>query len=374
MSCKGFDEQVVRHDKKISELMEQFVRVRIVQGNGMDLSLFQFDYDLTFAAFFLNADKTIYGRFGTRSNFENAAKDISIEGFRKALEGALELHKGYPENKEFLAGKTGPEPQKKVPEAYPTLLRYTAQLNFNDRINTQCIHCHQVGQAQREVYWYDRKPVPDEVLYPFPLPSVLGLTFSPNHPAKIRNIAPSSSAEKDGFRSADELLILNDQPILSIADIQWVLHRAPATGSLPAKINRRGQEIDLTITLNEGWRRGADISWRTTTQELRLVALGGMMLADLSDVERQSKGISETKMGLKVRSINRSGRRGGGQTNAAKAGIQRGDVIVAFGDRTQRLTESGIIGYVLQECPEAKALPIVVLRDGKQMEFQLSLE
>ena len=339
----------------------------------MDLSLFQFDYDLTFAAFFLNADRTIYGRFGTRSNFENAVKDISIQGFRRALEGALELHRGYPTNKELLAGKTGPEPQKKVPEAYPTLLRYTARLDFNSRINAQCIHCHQVGQAQREVYWYDRKPVPDEVLYPFPLPEILGLTFSPNHPAKIRKITPGSSAEKDGFRSADELLTLNGQPILSTADIQWILHRAPATGSLPTKINRHGQEMDLTVTLHEGWRRGSDISWRTTTQELRLVALGGMTLQDLSDVERQRRGMSETDMGLKVGSINRSGRRGG-QTNAAKAGIQRGDIIVAFGDQTQRSTESGLIGYVLQERSAVRTLPIAVLRDGKRMEFQLSLE
>ncbi len=374
MSCKGFDEQVVRHDEKISELMKQFVRVRIIQGNGMDLSLFQFDYDLTFAAFFLNADKTIYGRFGTRSDFENAAKDISIQGFKKALEGALELHKGYPGNNALLAGKMGPEPQKKVPEAYPTLLRYTAQLDFNSRINAQCIHCHQVGQAQREVYWYERKPVPDEVLYPFPLPDILGLTFSSNHPAKIRNVARGSSAEKDGFRGADELLTFDGQPILSIADIQWVLHRAPAKGSLPAKINRRGQEIDLTVTLNDDWRKGSDISWRTTTQELRLVALGGMVLEDMSDVERQGTGIDAAKMGLRVDSVNRGGRRGGGQTNAAKAGIQRGDVIVAFGDQTQRLTESGIIGYVLQEHPDAKALPVVVLRDGERMEFQMSLE
>ena len=42
--------------------MEQFVTVRMVQGNGMDLSLFQFDYDMSFAVFFLNADRTISGR------------------------------------------------------------------------------------------------------------------------------------------------------------------------------------------------------------------------------------------------------------------------------------------------------------------------
>ena len=106
---------------------------------------------------------------------------------------------------------------------------------------------------------------------------------------------------------------------------------------------------------------------------MRLVALGGMVLKDLSDIERQHTGIGEAKLGLKVGRVNRGGQRGE-QTNAAKAGIRKGDVIVAFGDQTQRLTGSGIIGYVLQERPEAKALPVVVLRDGKQMELQLSLE
>ena len=72
MACKGFDEQVVRHDPQIKNLMDQFVRVRIVQANGMDLSLFQFDLDLTFAVFLMNADKTIYGRFGSRSDQHDA--------------------------------------------------------------------------------------------------------------------------------------------------------------------------------------------------------------------------------------------------------------------------------------------------------------
>ena len=49
-------------------------------------------------------------------------------------------------------------------------------------------------------------------------------------------------------------------------------------------------------------------------------------------------------------------------------------LIVAFDDQTQRMTESGIIGYVLQERPEATVLPVVVLRDGERMEFQMSLE
>lgn len=350
------------------------MRVRIVQGNGMDLSLFQFDYDLTFAVFFMNADKTIYGRFGTRAEYENAAKDISIEGFKEALEAALTLHAGYPDNKAALAAKTGPELLKKMPEAFPALSRYASTLDFNSRINQQCIHCHQIGEAQREIHWYDRKPIPDAVLYPFPMPDVLGLHFSPKHRAKINKVESGSSAEKDGFRRADEILTLDGQPIISIADVQWVLHRAAENTTLLATVDRHGEKIDLTLTLNPGWRKGSDISWRTTTGELRLVALGGMVLQDLSDAERQRHGISETEMALTVTRLSRGGRRASGQTNAQKAGIRRGDIVIAYGDRTNRLTESGIIAYVLQEQSQAKTLPIKLLRSGEQVEVELSLE
>src|SRR5216117_4403238 len=101
--------------------MNKFVCVRLVQANALDLALFQFDYDLTFAIFLLNADKTIYGRFGSRSDRKDAAKDISMEGFRKALAAALDLHKRYPANKAALSGKQNPTPRFKVPEEYPSL-------------------------------------------------------------------------------------------------------------------------------------------------------------------------------------------------------------------------------------------------------------
>ena len=132
--------------------------------------------------------------------------------------------------------------------------------------------------------------------------------------------------------------------------------------------------MNLTLTLNPGWRKGSDISWRTTTSELRLVALGGMVLKDLSDAERQRKGIEDTEMALNVETVSRGGRRSSGQTNAQKAGIRRGDIIVAYGDLTNRLTESGIIGYVLQDKPQAKTLPVKLLRNGEQINVELSLE
>ena len=93
MPCKRLDEQVARReDAELAKLMEEFVCVRIVQGWGLDLSIFQFDGDLTWAVVFLNADKTIYGRYGSRSDYKNAEKHISMEGLKKAVAGALDLH------------------------------------------------------------------------------------------------------------------------------------------------------------------------------------------------------------------------------------------------------------------------------------------
>ena len=99
-----------------------------------------------------------------------------------------------------------------------------------------------------------------------------------------------------------------------------------------------------------------------------------MVLQDLSDAERQRNAIGKTEMALNVEVVSRRSRRSNSETNAQKAGIRRGDIIVAYGDRTDRLMESGIIAYVLQDEPQAKALPIKLLRNGEQIKVELSLE
>ena len=79
------------------------------------------------------------------------------------------------------------------------------------------------------------EPIPDEVLFPYPDPGVLGLTMDPKEMATVERVAPGSSAERDGLRPGDAIVSLAGQPLLSIADLQWVLHNAPATAELPAR-------------------------------------------------------------------------------------------------------------------------------------------
>ncbi len=88
------DGQVVRLEKGLKELSTHFGNVRIVKCNGLDLSLFQFDSDWTFAAFFLNSDRAIYARYGTRGR----RRDVAIEGLAATMRRVLEIQADYPSN------------------------------------------------------------------------------------------------------------------------------------------------------------------------------------------------------------------------------------------------------------------------------------
>jgi len=164
-ACAQLDEDVVQRDPQVRELLDKFVCVRIIHANGMDLSQFQFDYDQSWAAFFLNADMTIYGRYGTRSHQTESKDDVSLEGFSKALNKALELHSQFPKNKTALLAKRGPDSEVKVPEQFATFKgKYGAKLNYEGKVVQSCIHCHQVGEALRLTLRAAGQPLSERIL------------------------------------------------------------------------------------------------------------------------------------------------------------------------------------------------------------------
>ncbi|MCA9055509.1 MAG: thioredoxin family protein, partial [Planctomycetaceae bacterium] len=261
--CVKLDDDLIDQDPVVRPLLEKFVCVRIVGTNGLDLSTFQYDTDQSFAVFMLNADKTIYGRFGTRSHRTEWVGDVSVAGMAKALQGALDLHADYPNNKAALAGKRGPEPLVASPEKYPALRdKFTDSLNYEGDVVRSCIHCHQIGDAERSYYREMKKPLPERVLFPYPHPKSIGLVLDPKERARITDVTSGSLAEQAGFQPGDHIESLNGQPLLSMADVQWVLHQtSPDGANLPAVVTRNGKSQSLTLSLPDGWRQLDDISW-----------------------------------------------------------------------------------------------------------------
>ena len=205
--------------------------MRLINANAIDLSLFQVDYDLSFSSVFFNGDGTVYGRFGSWQHQKNA-QDTDLAGFKRALEGALAIHRGYPGNKASLAGKQGVTLPFRTPIEMPLLaVKYQRELDWNGKVVGSCVHCHQVGDALRAWYREQKKPVPSALIFPWPAPESIGLTLAADQPARITAVSDGSMAAKAGVKSGDEMVSFAGQPLISIADFSWVLHVAPDPAS-----------------------------------------------------------------------------------------------------------------------------------------------
>jgi hypothetical protein len=368
--CVKLDDDLVEQDQRLRPLMEKFVRVRVVSANSLDLSLFQFDTDQSFAVFLLNGDGTIYGRFGTRSDQSHWADDVSIEGLAKALEGALDLHAAYPDNKAELAAKRGPVPDFATPREYPKLQgKYGEQLNYEGNVVQSCIHCHQIGDAERQFHRDEKGALPDRVLFPYPHPKALGLILDPKERATVSRVESGSVAQQAGFQAGDRIDRLAGQPPLSIADVQWVLHQVPATGgAVPALVTRGDRPVEVQLKLPDGWRQQDDIAWRASSWELRRMGLGGMYLRPLSAEQRAERKLPEGRMAFKVEHVGQYAPHDG----AKKAGILAGDILISAGGRNDLLRETDLLDFSLNQVKVGDQLPVVVLRGGERKTFTVT--
>ncbi|MBE7497825.1 MAG: PDZ domain-containing protein [Verrucomicrobiaceae bacterium] len=366
MSCAGIDASVLQ-EKELVPLLDQFVCVRIINANALDLVRFQFDYDLSFSAMVFNGDGTIYGRYGSWLHQKDPLNKTTAS-FRKALEAALAVHQGYPANKAALQGKQGGPTPYKTPVEFPTLAaKYQSKLDWNGKVVGSCVHCHMVGDAFRAHYRSQNKPVPVEWIYPQPSLEVLGATLATDDVARVETVAPGTPAAGAGLQAGDFITEFHGQPLISMADVSWVLHRAPASGTLLAKVSRGGETHELRLTLPPAWRNKSDIGRRVGTWPMRAMAFGGMKMDDLDDAGRAQLGLGKEQMALKIAHVGQYGE----HALAKKAGFQKDDIILEVGDLTTRMTESALIGHLLLSNLPGEKIPAVVLRGQQRLTLEL---
>lgn len=370
--CVKLDDDLVDTDPILKPLLEKFVCVRVVSTNGLDLSLFQYDTDQSFAVFMLNSDKVIYGRFGTRSHRTEWVGDVSLKGLAEALQGALELHANYPANKDSLIAKTGPKPLFERPELFPSLKdKYTSSLNYSGDVVKSCIHCHQIGDAVREHYRSLNQPIPDEILNPYPHPKALGLILDPARRATVKDVVQGSLAFEAGLRPTDKIVRLNGQPILSMADIQWVLNSIPSGGGeLKAEIDRDGNPRTIIVPLLVGWRNLDDISWRVSAWGLRRMVTGGLVFETASAEERNEAAIASGKMLLKVKHVGMYGPHAAGM----KAGFKKDDLIISYDGRSDLMTDSDVLRYGATQKKVGETVELAVLRQGESHHLKIPIQ
>jgi len=325
---------------------------------GVDLRLFQFDYDQTWTAFFLNGDKTIYGRYGTRaSGGADEGVDVSVAGFEKALEGALEVHAGYPANKATLLGKRGPPPPASEIRSFRLF-----KSRFAEAPPRGCAHCHHVWEALRSVPREARKPLPDDLLWPYAKPDRLGLTLDLDERATVKAVAPDSAAAAAGFQTGDRIVTLQGQPMLSIADVQWVLQHASEPCEVAAEVERRGSTAKLTLALAPGWRRGEDVTWRTSTGAMRPFGW-----EEATVEQRRQLGVNKNALCVRVRGMPKIG-------TAQRAGLVAGDFIVEIDGSDEPISENRWLEYLYREKVRGQTVTLTVIHKGRREKAKLEVQ
>lgn len=344
--------------------------VRLVKCNSLDLELFQFDYDLTFCVFFLNPDRTIYARFGSRHGHQGD-NDVAIEGLAATMSQVLQVHQGYPQNADSLLGKQPLPSTRQVPEEYPSLDHFESKLNYDGKVAKSCIHCHQVRDAQRLEFRTAGKPLPRKLLYPYPSSDTLGFRFDPKTRSSVDRVRPNTIAEKSGLKAGDRIDSIAGQAIASEADFGWRLHHVDDDArSVSVTITRNETTHELEFRLPASWRTATDLSWRPTSWELRRMATGGMTLIPLSDAERNAQDIQPGAMALRADHVGMYGN----HARARKAGIRKGDIITSFDERQDLLTENALLAHALQRKRPGDSVTIEYLRNGERRTARIRLQ
>jgi predicted metalloprotease with PDZ domain len=309
----------------------------------VNLNLFEFDYDLTFMVFFLDAEERVYARYGGR-DAHDADNRQSLDGLRYTMQSVLDMH--GRQRKEFAPRVEGP----------PQSIRDMAGTRGH-----RCLHCHQVKEVLNrnlriEGIWTR------EQAYRYPLPENLGFRLDIDRGNVVQTVRAASPAAGAGLKPGDILSQLGQVPIHSFADASYALDKAPRSGTLPVSWLRDTKVLTADLSLVEGWRK-TDVSWRPSLR--RMIPYLPLYGDDLTTAERQALGLTEKQLAFRTNARL--------QTRAKQAGFQVGDIIVGVDQRKLDLTVNDFLHYVQRQYLAGDTLQVMVLRNGKTLEIPLVL-
>jgi S1-C subfamily serine protease len=310
---------------------------------GMDLRRFEFDYDLTWFVFFLNADETIYGRYGGRDATDAEAR-LSLKGLRYAMEQALEQHKNPPK----------PQPLTGQPlraEDLPAARKHRG-----------CIHCHNVNEFRRAdlqaAGTWDRASV-----WVYPLPENVGVTLDVDQGRLVKTVTRGSPADKAGLKPGDEILQLNGYPVASFADAQYALHKAPAQGSIPVQWSRHGQKHTASLNVADGWRK-TNLTWRPSM--LDILPSAPFSGEELTSEEKKVLGLDPRRAAIRQDPEV--------HPKLKAAGVRGWDILIGFDGVAIEGSVNNLYAYVRRNYLVGDEVTINLIREGRRVDLKLLLK
>lgn len=316
--------------------------------NGVDLRRFEFDYDTTWAAFFLDADLNVYSRYGGRDGGEPDDR-LSRDSLLRTMDEVLEVHRWRDQHPE--------QPDRHLLQPLLGTDRRPEQIPLLAQSHQGCLHCHQVREYQLLQWNHDRQ-FDRAKLFPYPLPENLGFTVDRSHGHRVQTIEPDSLASRLKLRSGDTIERINETPIRSEFDIRWALHHHNDSQPIHFEVTTTtGERRKISLpseSLAEGWRM-TELGWRKSLRSVPLDA--GFRGYALTRSQQKAVGLSSDSLALKIVAVKDRGL-------ARSLGLQRNDIIVGLEQQSMRREFSDFLSDLLRKATPGRPIQIIVLRDG----------
>lgn len=317
--------------------------LRIANMRGVDLSVFDVDYDLTWNAIFLRPSGEALGRFGGR-DAADSQKYLTIPALKASMQAALDRYR---------RDKPGPAPGKAVlAEDYPGAAKWPVD---------SCIHCHHVYELRRDQMQRDKRWSLDQV-WVYPEPENIGLSLDPEQGNRVLSVLPDSPAAKAGIAADDVLRSIGAAPIASAADVQYALHQGTKAGELSIAWRTGKDHKKAILQLGEGWRK-TDVSWRWSLKTMS--PNPSIIGSDLDDEARKRFALDPRQLAFRQTAF---------LTPAARhAGLQTNDIIVGIDGKRLMMNAYQFEAHIRLNYHVGQEVAFDVLRGKGEVKVKLRL-
>lgn len=329
--------------------MSQYVLVRIIRMDNVDIGLFEHDRNNTLYFYLMNADEQIYMRYGGR---DAAGPDtyLNLASLEIALQKGLDLHEKY--RKGELAKQ--PRPKPAFPRELPLLVERTFARN-------QCVECHLIGDFQN--LHREKDGTLDKMTHMYRSPDIKVIGIYLDVPKGLVVKEANGPVAEAGMQPGDLITAVNGLPVLTFADLQ---HNYDKTDRRAAKtvtftVDRAGKSETLTVTLPPRWWY-YDVRYRQSSVDPRIY----FDSRPLTEAEKKQRNLPVDGFACEVTRLDSFG------VMMKSHELKVGDIIVAVdGVERDPYANTAELYMKLKLTPGDK-VKLDVLRDGQRIQSTLT--
>ncbi len=329
--------------------MSQYVLVRVIRMDNVDIGLFEHDRNNPLYFYVMNADEQIYMRYGGR---DSTAVDayLNLDSIEIALKKGLELHEKYKKGEL----PKQPRPKPAFPRDLPLLVERTFAKN-------QCVECHLIGDFQN--LHREKDGTLDKMTHLYRSPDIKTIGIHLDVPKGLVLKEAKGAVAEAGMQAGDLITSVNGTPVYTFADLQHYYDKTDRrqAKTVPFTVERGGKTESLTVTLPPRWWY-YDVRFRQSSVDPRLY----FESRPLTEAEKRERGLPLDGFACEVTRLDSFG------LMMKSHELKVGDVIFAVdGVERDPYANTAELYMKLKLTPGDK-VKLDVLREGKRMQSVLT--